>query len=160
MEKQPSPISAIGVPTKLIDLPEPGPEGVISILIRKRHPAALLAAAGHLQSLAGETPKDVAGTLKMITESADPLRRIAEEGIIAPPFSFGEQPEDGKAWWGDLSFENQAAIATSIMELAGLSMRITEGTDAEAARAVSRFHGDSRGKAVRKSPRRARGATR
>lgn len=54
-----------------------------------------------------------------IIQSAGPSKKVAALGLIEPAFAF-EQREDGKAYWGDLLMENQAAVIAAIMELSGL----------------------------------------
>lgn len=156
--KTASPASAIGPLKKVIDLPEEGPEGVISIAIRKVHPAELLAALGDMPSFAvGDNPAQGFAAVAMVMDkSKAPLAAVAKAVILAPEFSFGEAPEDGKAWWGNLSWVNQMAVFTEGMAYAGLKAEVKEGTDAEAARAVARFPGKAQGPEVRDPAGRSR----
>lgn len=139
--KKPSPISAIGVLTKVVDLPEHGPAGEISIEIQKVHPALLLAEMGTMPAMDAGSPKPegLQAVAKLVADSRAPVLAVARAGLVSPPFSFGDAPEDGKAWWGALSWANQLAVFNAVMEFAGLKADVKEGTDAEAARKVARF---------------------
>lgn len=140
MEKKASPASAIRVLTRVVDLPEPGPDGTISVEIQKVHPALLLAEMGSMPAM-GEPSKSegLQAVARLVSESRAPVMAVARAGLVAPPFSFGDAPEDGKAWWGALSWANQLSVFNAIMEFAGLKADVREGTDAEAARQVARF---------------------
>lgn len=159
-EKKASPVSAIGVPSKVIDLPEEGPAGVISIEIRKVHAAELLTRLGDMPTFAvGDgAEKGIAAVARVMAKSKAPIAAVAEAVIVSPPFSFGEAPEDGKAWWGNLSWPNQLAVFTEGMAYAGLRSEVKEGTDADVARKVARFPGDKSGAKVRRAARGARKA--
>jgi len=155
MQKTASAVAAIRQPSKVIDLPDQGADGVISIEIRKVHAGELLARMGDMPTFAvgDSVEKGVAAVARIVAKSRAPVAAVAEAVIVAPPFSFGEAPEDGKAWWGNLSWTNQLAIFREGMAYAGLSAEVKEGTDAEAARKVARFHGDKEGAQVRGATR-------
>lgn len=68
----------------------------------------------------GSRTRTFAEARENLLASLEPSRRIAEMGLIEPAFSFGDEPEDGKAWWFDLVGENQAAVIEAIMSLSGL----------------------------------------
>jgi hypothetical protein len=136
-----SSIEAIAEITKVIDLPDEGPGGVISIEIRKKHPAELLAATGTIPSydVGKEVKKGPAEIARMMTDSRKPMIEVCRLCIVSPPFSFDETPEAGKAWWGHLSWINQLAIFREAMAFSGLNAQVSE--DADAARSVARFPG-------------------
>lgn len=160
MQKTASPVTAIGPVTKVIDLPEPGPLGAISIEIRKVHPAELLAKIGTLPSFeAGEKSYGLDAVVSVMAKSKAPIAAVAEAVIVAPPFAFGDEREEGKAWWGNLSWLNQLAVFNEGMAFAGLNAEVKEGTDADAARRVVRFPRDTKGPKVRPRTRGTRKAT-
>jgi hypothetical protein len=158
-EPKASPVSAIGPVTKVVTLPDPGPGGPIRIEIRKVHPAELLTHVGNMPTMAaGEQDGGLAATLRVIDSTRAPIAAVAAAVIVSPPFSFGESREDGKAWWGDLSWPNQLAIFNEGMAFAGLVVSVKEGSDEDVARRVARFHGDKKGPKVRRragGPRKA-----
>lgn len=163
MQKQASSISDIGIRTEVIELPEPGPNGPMFIELYVRSAAEIQALIGEFQMDVEESPKDVqsvAREMAIIRSKSRPrLAHIAQDVIAAPPFSF-EKREEGKAFWGDLSWVNQLAIFSSALRLAGLRAEVKEGTDAASARRVARFPHDAKGEKVRPRTRGGRKAAR
>lgn len=158
-ELKPSPASAIRPITKVIELPDAGPDGPIRIEIRKHHPAELLTALGALTSMpVGEPAKGLEAVAVAIAKSKVPFADVAQAVIVAPEFSFGDAPEEGKAWWGHLSWANQMAVFNESLAFAGLSAEIKEGSDAAVARRVARFPRHKEGKKVRTRARANRAA--
>lgn len=137
--KKASPVSAIGILTQVVDLPEPGPMGTISVEIQKVHPALLLAEMGAMPAMVESKPEGMQAVAKLVADSRAPVMAVARAGLVAPPFSYGDAPEEGKAWWGALSWVNQMAVFNAVMEFAGLKGEVREAADAVAARKVARF---------------------
>lgn len=156
-EKKASPASAVAVKTEIIDLPDEGAHGPISVEIRKRHPAELIAALGDVPGLSGPEPaQNLESVGRVLARTAAPLKEVAKLVLTAPPFSFGDEPEEGRAWWGNLSWENQVAIFNAGMRLAGLQSEV-RSADQEVARSVARFPADKEGPAAgrkNRTPRR------
>jgi hypothetical protein len=110
--------------TKLVQLPVAQDGVTIVVKVRAAKVAALLAELEGVPSLnAAPSPsrtRTFAEAREAILAQLAPSRRIAELGLIEPAFSFGDAPEDGKAWWDDLIADNQACVIEEIMSLSGL----------------------------------------
>lgn len=110
--------------TQVLQLPVAQDGATIVVKIRAAKIAALFAELEGVPGL-NEAPspnrtRTFAEAREQLLASLAPSRRIAELGLIEPPFSFGDVPEDGKAWWDDLVADNQAAVIEAIMSLSGL----------------------------------------
>lgn len=110
--------------TQVVALPVPQDGVTIVVKVRAAKVAALLSELEGVPSLSAAPntgqARSFAQAREEILASLVPSRRIAQLGLIEPPFSFGDAPEDGKAWWDDLVSDNQGAVIEAIMSLSGL----------------------------------------
>lgn len=125
---------------RVLALPDPGASGQeLVVEVQQIHAAELLVALQGIPGLEeGGAVNGMAEIAKRLEASRAPYRAIARKGLVAPAFSFGDAREEGKAWWDDLSFQNQQAIVDAISELSGLASK--GGPAVEAAT----FHGGER----------------
>lgn len=56
---------------------------------------------------------------EMVFESKDRLAALACAGVVEPPLSAGPEREAGKAWWWDLSPENQTFVVLELQTFSG-----------------------------------------
>jgi len=70
---------------------------------------------------------------QFITSSEGPTRKLAALGIVEPEFSYGTEPEAGKAWWGHLHRENQDAVINALRDLSGIGKSSPDGGAASRA---------------------------
>jgi hypothetical protein len=78
--------------------------------------------------------------MRIYTDSEVASRKVAESVIIEPAFAFGDR-EIGKAYWGDLTFANQASIIRLAMEFSGLigEVKLADQKQEATAAAVGSF---------------------
>ena len=120
--------------TRLVELPIPmnGKKPVIQV--RALNMARLGIALGGAPIIGGGASAE---------DGVKVAESIAREGIVDPPFSFGEEREPGKVWWQDLPAGNQGAIVQAIYVISGAFMN----RDAEVGDRLIRFPDVKRGRA-------------
>jgi hypothetical protein len=138
-ELQPSAAADFVLPTRVIELPEPGPNGPLRVRIRYIAPAELFTILGVLPGFSGQSdaPASGAATLKLLTDGDEAARKVAERSVVEPAFTFGTEPEDGKAWWGALTFPNRTAVLSAAMAFAGLAAEVKKADAAQEATAAT-----------------------
>ena len=164
MQKQASSVVDIGFRRETIELPEPGPNGKMSVTLRVLSAPEILALLGQFHEEIEPDPKEDREKLTreiamVISKSRPRLAGIAAEVLLDPPFSFAQR-EEGKAFWGDLSWSNQVAVFKAALAFAGFSGEVKEGTDAATARRVARFPHEPKGAKVRTRARGGRKTSR
>jgi len=113
--------------TRVVALPRPQGGRVLVVEVGAVPVLDLIAALDGIPT--AQTPKAVTRTWEEVKAelqaAAEPSRRVAALGIIAPEFTFTAR-EDGKAFWGDVHPENQAFIIDQITALSGLTGEAAE----------------------------------
>jgi hypothetical protein len=130
----PSPVTDFEVETIVVDLPRRTTSGkTLAVKLRAVPTVEIIKALDGVPELnrAAGTPDEAtfAQAREAIVQSEGPNRKIAALAIMEPPFSFGDAPEAGKAFWGNVHAENQAFIIKTILEFSGFG---TPATPAQA----------------------------
>lgn len=113
--------------TRVVALPRPMGGRALVLEVGAVPVLDLIAALDGIPS--AQTPSDGKRTWEDVKRdlqaAAEPSKRVASLGIVAPEFSFDAR-EDGKAFWGDVHPENQAFIIDQITSLSGLTGEAAE----------------------------------
>jgi hypothetical protein len=137
----PSPVSDFVVETAVVELPRKGVGGkTLAVKIRSVSTVEIVKALQGVPELnrgPGGSETTLEQAREIIVNSEGPNRKLAQLGIIEPAFSFGDAPEQGKAFWPDLHSTNQAALIQAILEFSGWGQPATPAAaEAESFRGV------------------------
>jgi hypothetical protein len=153
--------SSIKFGSRLITLPVPGPDGPIVLRVVPLRPGELLGIVGGVQGLpedptavhesAQPLPPDPANQPALVRrviatfdEASARYALVARAAILEPEFSFGPEREEGKAWWGDVEWENQVGLVAEISRISGTRID-TNSPEGSAAQRTVRFPADGEG---------------
>lgn len=113
--------------TLVVKLPEPQNGLELVVRLGAADKLSVLEVMGGIPSAGGaDAAADFEETRRRAVASAGIDRRIAEMVLVEPAFSF-EEREDGKAFWGDLTMANQAAVVREGLALSGWKGERPEG---------------------------------
>lgn len=103
-----------------VELPIPGEDGTkLVISIRRLHRADLFRVGQSLRGMGSIEINDPNREIEIGLAILAGERRLVEACVVEPRITFGEEPEDGAAWWEDFPERNRRALLDAIHALHG-----------------------------------------